>query len=97
MFSLLLYQVHGCCCIITLLEAELITCILFKHPENNNTCRILSEHFSKGLCKNALYSVHIIEKLRGSGRDATCSNIHTQEKGNRMDAEAENSISIWFK
>ena len=41
----------------------------FKHPEKDNNCRILSDHFSKGLCKNATYSVHIIEKLRGSGRD----------------------------
>ena len=42
------------------------TCI--NHPEKDNTCRILSEHFSKGLCKNATYTVHIIEKLHGSGR-----------------------------
>ena len=41
----------------------------FHHPEKDNYCRILSDHFSKGLCKNATYSVHIIEKLEGSGRD----------------------------
>ena len=41
----------------------------FSHPEKDNNCRILSDHFSKGLCKNATYSVHIIEKLVGSGRD----------------------------
>ena len=39
------------------------------HPEKDNTCRILSEHFSKGNCQNATFSVHIIEKLCGSGRD----------------------------
>jgi len=39
------------------------------HPEKSNNCRILSDHFSKGLCKNATYTVHIIEKLHGSGRD----------------------------
>ena len=39
------------------------------HPERDNTCRILSEHFSKGLCKNATFTVNIIEKLQGSGRD----------------------------
>ena len=38
------------------------------HPEKDNTCRILSEHFSKGACRNAKYSVHIIEKLPGDGR-----------------------------
>ena len=40
-----------------------------KHPEKDNNCRILSDHFSKGVCKNAVYSVNIIEKLQGSGRD----------------------------
>ena len=39
------------------------------HPEQDNTCRILSEHFSKGHCKNATFTVHIIEKLNGNGRD----------------------------
>ena len=39
------------------------------HPEKDNTCRVLCEHFSKGLCKNATYTVHIIEKLQGTGRD----------------------------
>ena len=39
------------------------------HPERDHTCRILSEHFSKGLCKNATFTVNIIEKLQGSGRD----------------------------
>ena len=41
----------------------------FHHPEKDNYCRILSDHFSKGLCKNATYSLHIIEKLEGSGRE----------------------------
>ena len=39
------------------------------HAERDNTCRILSEHFSKGLCKNATFTVNIIEKLQGNGRD----------------------------
>ena len=39
------------------------------HPEKDNTCRILSEHFSKGHCKNATFTVHIIEKLHCNGRD----------------------------
>ena len=72
------------------------------HPEKDNTCRILSEHFSKGACKNAKFSVHIIEKLRGSGRDDNgdvdpAITSTRRKKGNRMDAEAENSISIWFQ
>ena len=39
------------------------------HPEKDNTCKILSEHFSKGSCKNATFTVNIIEKLQGTGRD----------------------------
>lgn len=39
------------------------------HPEIDHNCRILSEHFSRGSCKGASYSVKIIEKLEGSGRD----------------------------
>ena len=31
-------------------------------------CRILSEHFNSGLCKNASYTVTILEKLEGLGR-----------------------------
>ena len=45
------------------------TCIA--HPEKDHNCRILSEHFSKGSCKGATYTVKVIEKLEGSGR---CSN-----------------------
>ena len=44
-----------------------ISCI--NHPENDNSCRILSNHFSQGHCKNATFTVHIIEKLPGNGRD----------------------------
>ena len=31
-----------------------------KHPENENTCRILAEHFSQGFCRGATFSVNII-------------------------------------
>ena len=41
-----------------------------RHPDKDHTCRILSEHFSQGLCKGATFTVHIIEKLQGNGRDA---------------------------
>ena len=45
-----------------------------KHPENDNSCRILSEHFSKGKCKGASFSVNIIEKLPGDGRSHSDTN-----------------------
>ena len=35
----------------------------------HNRCKILSKHFSIGLCKNANYIRNFIEKLSGSGRD----------------------------
>ena len=41
-----------------------------RHPDKDHTCRILSEHFSQGLCKGATFTVHIMEKLHGNGRDA---------------------------
>ena len=40
-----------------------------KNPSGDHHCRILNEHFSTGLCKGATFSVQIIEKLSGSGRD----------------------------
>ena len=41
-----------------------------KHPKKHGFCRILSEHFNKGCCKNASYQVQILEKLEGNGRTA---------------------------
>ena len=35
---------------------------------NSSSCKRLSDHFSKGFCKGADYSVQIIEKWRGNGR-----------------------------
>ena len=32
-------------------------------------CRYVKEHFTSGPCKDALFSVHIIEKLQGNGRN----------------------------
>lgn len=40
----------------------------FKHPEKYGFCHILSDHFHKGVCKDASYSVQILEKLEGNGR-----------------------------
>ena len=34
----------------------------------SNSCKWLAEHFSTGICKNAKYSVQIIEKWQGNGR-----------------------------
>ena len=44
------------------------SCIM--NPAKDHNCRILSEHFSKGSCKGATYTVKIIEKLKGDGRDS---------------------------
>ena len=35
---------------------------------NSTSCKRLSDHFSKGLCKDAGYTVQIIENWRGNGR-----------------------------
>ena len=40
-----------------------------KNPFADNRCKILSKHFSVGLCRNANYIVNIIEKLSGPGKD----------------------------
>ena len=37
----------------------------FKYPAHYGFCNRLSNHFSEGLCKNANYSVQIIEKVTG--------------------------------
>ena len=42
------------------------SCLL--HPSKYSFCRRLTEHFTEGICKNADYSVQIIEKLEGNGR-----------------------------
>ena len=40
-----------------------------KNPSIDNKCKILSKYFGVGLCRNANYTVNIIEKLSGTGRD----------------------------
>ena len=40
----------------------------FRHPKKYSFCRILSDHFHKGICKNASFTVQIFEKLEGNGR-----------------------------
>jgi hypothetical protein len=45
----------------------------FNHPEKFGSCHILSEHFTSGLCKDAPYSVQILEKLEGNGK--TINNV----------------------
>ena len=39
-----------------------------KNPKKYGTCKILSNHFNKGVCKGSHYNVQIIEKLEGTGR-----------------------------
>ena len=41
-----------------------------KNPDKHGTCKILSNHFSQGVCKGSDYSVQILEKLVGTGRTA---------------------------
>jgi len=61
-----------------------------KHPENENSCRLLAEHFSLGFCKGATFSVNIIEKLPGDGRyednqmDPTVTSLRTKKEKNWM-------------
>lgn len=44
-----------------------ISCI--NHPEKEHTSPILVDHFSQGFCKGATFTVNIIEKMCGSGRN----------------------------
>ena len=47
-----------------------------KMPNKHGTCKILSSHFSKGLCKGSNYTVQILEKLEGTGRtDRKCIDV----------------------
>ena len=40
----------------------------FRNPTAYSFFKILNTHFSKGYCKDSLYTVNIIEKLEGTGR-----------------------------
>ena len=40
----------------------------FRNLSENRHCKILSNHFWKGLCKDARYRVEIIEKIEGTDR-----------------------------
>ena len=40
----------------------------FRNPKKYGYCRILSDHFHKGVCRNASFTVQILEKLEGNGR-----------------------------
>lgn len=61
-----------------------------KHPERDNTCRILSQHFNSPLCKNASYTINILEKLSGDGRnekgilDSNITKMRRQKETNDM-------------
>jgi len=39
-----------------------------KTPDKYEVCRILTTHFTEGICKGAHYTVQILEKLEGDGR-----------------------------
>ena len=61
-----------------------------KNWKGDHGCRILTEHFSQGVCKGATYSVNIIEKLPGDGRgedgkiDSTVARIRRQKERDWM-------------
>ena len=40
----------------------------FRNPKKYGFCRVLSNHFHKGICKGASFTVQILEKLEGNGR-----------------------------
>lgn len=40
----------------------------FNNPDKHGYCKILRNHFNKGICKDSKYVVQIVEKLEGSGR-----------------------------
>ena len=47
-------------------------------------CRYLREHFTTGVCKDATFSVTIIEKLKGSGRDTFGSIVKEETEFRRV-------------
>ena len=61
-----------------------------KNPFADNRCKILSKHFSVGLCKNANSIVNIMEKLSGSGRDGNSNPIPG------VTAERQKKETIWM-
>lgn len=73
----------------------------FKYPTHYGYCKRLSNHFSEGLCKNANYSVQIIEKLEGNGRTGRTS-LDPQVSSLRktrdsLDVKTSYSLSLWSK
>ena len=57
-----------------------------KHSEKNGFCKILSTHFTSGLCKDAGFKVQLLEKLPGDGRtgrkaiDPSCTSFRKQRE-----------------
>ena len=75
----------------------------FNQSSKYGLCRILSDNFHIGICRNTTtYSVQILEKLEGNGRtvrntlEAFIISRRRQFEKN-MDAEAEDYISLWLK
>ena len=54
----------------------------------SNSCNWLGEHFSRDTCKNAKYSVQIIEKWQGNGRSSSGA-IHLSQAVHRRKRETE--------
>ena len=72
-----------------------------KNEFADNRCKILSKHFTVGLCRNANYTVNIFERLSGSERDANGIPISEvaveRQKRDEMDAYPSDCLSFWSK
>ena len=62
----------------------------------SNPCKWLTGHFSTGICKNAKYSVQIIEKWQGNGRTSRGA-IDLGDAVLTTKRETEWMLSIWSK
>ena len=59
-----------------------------KDPKKYSFCKKLSAHFNEGLCKNANYTVSIIEKLEGTGRtERNAMDVQSREPRKSRDTQ----------
>ena len=69
-------------------------CFSFEYAYSyQNICKWLAGHFSTGICKNAKYSVQIIEKWQGNGRTSSGA-INLSEAVLRRKRETELMLKL---
>ena len=73
-----------------------------KNQFADKRCKILDKHFSVFLCRNANYTVNIIEKLSRSGRDDNGIpipgvTVDRPKMKDKMDAYLSYCLSLWSK